>query len=238
MPNPALTVCYLIGEHVPLMQGKLDKPPFGIIYCMEPLSFGREDEKAEKKMRILELIIRRYLDIIEKNESKSAQELKAMVNPSDPAIQKLKLEITDNFHPYLQKIHQLDALTQVLERLRKIEDIEYLVPFWLQFSEIMALGACDKLEKAILLCTMLRAFEFDSLIIVTREDPWVTADNGIKSQLIKVPALVAMPLGNDAKNRKNEAGEVIEIAPEILKTATDKVLYCFNDNTYIDMQPE
>ncbi len=117
-------------------------------------------------------ILERYAEAINAGEQKTIPELKALVNPEDDGVRRLKLTFlqeinrppeTDEAHaglePYrferdfLAYAERAFAFVQALEKIHS----EVSVSFWLSASEIVELGAADAFDRCILLCSLLAA---------------------------------------------------------------------------------
>jgi hypothetical protein len=184
---------------------------------VSPLEEGDERLRAE----VYRTIISRYQDLIEERESRSIAELNSLIKPDHPAISSLRERVIGEFHPYLYNKDFLSAVEKAVGLLNEIKPIQLPVNFWLSFDEILSLKAADDMDKAILLCSLLRALESDnSTVLVTEsKQPYVLFEFNGRFHLINV-------LSGSATEGTRE---------EVLGTlGEDKPLYAFNDKNYED----
>jgi hypothetical protein len=113
-------------------------------------------------------VLSRYSEDIAAGEQKTVPELKAMVNPKDPAVLTLHQGILEGLglspdgdeqaRERFDCERDLGAFSQAaLARVRELKTIkaDLGVPFWLSPSDVMELGAADSFDRALLLCALL-----------------------------------------------------------------------------------
>lgn len=180
-------------------------------------------EEVDERLRaeVYRTIIARYQDLIEEKESTSIAELNSLVKPDHPAIFSLRDKIMGEFHPYFYNKDFLSAVEKAVVILNEIKQVQLPVSFWLSFDEILSLKAADDMDKAILLCSLLRALENDNCMILVTESkqPYVLFEFDGKFHLINVLT------GSKAAGTRDEV---------IGTLGEDKPLYAFNDKSYED----
>ncbi|MFA6048491.1 MAG: hypothetical protein WC792_00910 [Candidatus Micrarchaeia archaeon] len=121
-------------------------------------------------------IIERYADFITASEQKTVPQLKELVKPLDPAVVNAKKAIcgrlaeSNRGNAYAEKFeydHSRDfpkAAELSLDLVKSFKPVraDLSVSYWLSPSEVEELGAADPLDKAIFLCSLLRALECKS----------------------------------------------------------------------------
>ncbi len=122
----------------------------------------------ELSIAVYKKILARYHEQIEKNEYKTISELRALVNPNNPAIQKISAEIREEFHPYIYDNNFLEAAGKAYDFIKNdIKNVELPIDFWLAPEEILELRAADETDKAIFLCSLLVALDnADARVVV------------------------------------------------------------------------
>ncbi|VVB73613.1 Uncharacterised protein [uncultured archaeon] len=128
----------------------------------------------QDKIRLYELVLGRYRQMIEHSESKTIADLKAMIRPNDETVQKAKEEITSAMRPYIYDQHFDIAAEAAHKTVREMRTVKSLIDFWLTPKEMMNLRGGDPMDKAVFLCSLLIALDNpDSYVIVG-------VDSGIK----------------------------------------------------------
>jgi hypothetical protein len=129
---------------------------------------------CQDKLKVYELIIKRYKDLIEQKEAKSVSDLKALIKPTDEIIVRKRNDITEKIRPYIFEQHFLEAAEEAHKFIRTIRTMILPIDFWLTPKEIIEIRGGDPMDKAIFLCSLLIALEnTDSYVIVG-------TSNGIK----------------------------------------------------------
>ncbi len=134
-------------------------------------------------------IIMRYEDQINANEEKTIPQLKALVKPDDETVQKIKGEINEKekeeminkigkeplYEKALEYDYQRDFLKYVEDVLKYIENeirpigMDLGVYFWYRPKEIAEMKAADPFDRAVFLCSLLRAGNSESAKILVVE---------------------------------------------------------------------
>ncbi|MFH0817667.1 MAG: hypothetical protein V1909_03465 [Candidatus Micrarchaeota archaeon] len=124
-------------------------------------------ELCRRKSAMLRKIIERYREQIEMGESKTVPDLKNLLDPKNRAVQQVKQEIEDKFHPYLYEQNFEEAAKKAFEFLRdKIENEALPVDFWLSPDDVLELGLADEMDKALFLCSILIALDNETARVV------------------------------------------------------------------------
>jgi hypothetical protein len=137
-----------------------------------PVNSGMVDEEEVKKYKekmeeyyhkilLYQLLVSRYKDHIEGNETKTVPDVKSLVQPTNsnitPIVQKIKSENKDfmkqfqNAYEYVDEIHSVPYIGATL---------------WLSVKEMLDNKVADYEDKAILLCSILRALGANALVLV------------------------------------------------------------------------
>ena len=141
--------------------------------CPAPVIEAAESaEKYKEKMdqyyhkiQLYELLIKKYAEHIEQTESKTVQDLKAAVQPNHPRIRQL-----------CESIREKSGSTDVAELCKRayeeiagdIHSVAHIgISFWLSIDEMLDNKIADYEDKAILLCSVFRAFDTEARVIVT-----------------------------------------------------------------------
>lgn len=187
-----------------------------------PDTVRRQVQDLKLQLEINRMILERYQRFIEDGEAKSIAELRELVRPLDSVVTELKIQIQDQFHPYLYEQHYLPAVQKCLDMLFAFRTVTLPVNFWMSFSDMARLRAADDIDRAILLCSLLRALGSESarVLIDKNKGAWVSYVFGDKQYLIDIGKRVmsAYPL-----------------ADETLLAFMRQVQYAFNDKEYEDL---
>ncbi|MFH1095413.1 MAG: hypothetical protein V1728_04305 [Candidatus Micrarchaeota archaeon] len=204
--------------------------PAGARNAAGALLSGEEDELSTLRKKIQELqlqlelhhlVIERYRKFIEDGESKTIAELRSLVRPADSAVVEMKMLISDQFHPYVYGQNFLHAVQKALDTVFSYKKVSMPVSFWTSFGDITRLHAGEDIDKALLLCSLLRALGSDGarVLIGKEKNAWVAFDFGEKHYVIDIAnrTMSAYPLDDDAIHAFMHA-----------------VQYSFNDKEYQD----
>lgn len=125
----------------------------------------------ECKAALYRKIIERYKQVIEEGEAKSVPELKERVQPKNASVQKLREQISSEFHPYISERDFEAAALKAFAFVRdEIANEPLPVEFWLSIEEILDLKGADEMDKATLLCSLLVALENNSAKVVVASE--------------------------------------------------------------------
>ena len=181
---------------------------------------------AKRKAALYKKIIDRYLETIEASEDKSVMELRSLVVPENPVIEKIASALKAYFRPYLYDKDFLKAAEKAFLYCRDEIRNEFLpLEFWLTPEDIFELKAADEIDKAILLCSLLLALENQSakVVVETQQSTrhaFVTFDFNGEFHLM------------DPTHDVNVTGEKEEVLKRQIKQQESKVIYEFNNFEY------
>lgn len=182
----------------------------------------KELDDIALQLEICKIIIDRYRKFIEDGEAKSIADLRTLVKPLDHAIVEMKISIQDAFHPYVYEKHFIPAVQKSLDLIFSYRAVSLPVNFWLEFEEIQRLNASDDIDRAIILCSLLRALGSESVkvLITKNKDALASFSFGGKVYLVELArkSMSAYPENDD---------QLLQIQHSIL--------YSFNDREYQDM---
>ncbi len=124
-----------------------------------------QDSSDRVRAEVYKRIIERYSDTIGLMEDKTIPELKALVNPEDEAIAKVKQRLFDELkgeNAAWEYSFEKDFLVFLKASLKycnslKPVNADLSVSYWLKPSEIVELGAADPFDRAIFLCSLLES---------------------------------------------------------------------------------
>lgn len=177
---------------------------------------------------IYRTIIERYRNEIEANEYKTIPQLRTLINPNNPAIQKIKNKILDEFHPYIYERDFLVAVDKAFNFLQNEIKTESLpIDFWLEPEEILKLGAADEMDKLIFFCSLLIALNNSSAKVVVGGD-------GERCAAVIFEFMGDYYLYNPAYNIKVQGKTKDDVLLKYLKShkGVHHLLYEFNDREY------
>ena len=110
----------------------------------------------EALLKIYARIIERYRSSIEPGEEKTVYELRKMIDPYDPSIKKLLEK---------QEVKSAEQLVDLVKRItEEINETYVPITFWLNYSEILDIKACEPLQKAMLICSVVLNFTSDCYV--------------------------------------------------------------------------
>ncbi|MBU1196889.1 hypothetical protein KJ765_00095 [Candidatus Micrarchaeota archaeon] len=133
---------------------------------------SKEIDSLKLKIRFFRRIIDRYATLVNENEEKTIPELKTLVQPENEAVLELKERIlaevaedkkksgTAGESPaYVYEHDFLFAADKAFTNVRNMKNIhsDLAVLFWLTPRESLDLNAGDLFDKAVLLCSVLKA---------------------------------------------------------------------------------
>ncbi|MCK4327284.1 MAG: hypothetical protein KAW41_02280 [Candidatus Diapherotrites archaeon] len=169
---------------------------------------------GEKERGILSTIIDRHAKEID--EARKTEELKSLIQPDNPGVRNLvkKLKTPEEAFEYVR--------TKIVEVHPQVS-----ASYWLGVDDVMRLGAADPDDKAILLCSLLRAMDKDAWVAV------LEMKNGYNRAVVVMDDHVLDP--DEARDYSDFSGFSSEEA--IRKYRFDgfpvkRLLYRFNEATY------
>ncbi|MFH1393582.1 MAG: hypothetical protein ABII71_06025 [Candidatus Micrarchaeota archaeon] len=176
-----------------------------------------EEIDSETKLKLYMLMVSRYKDLINENETRSVSEIRQRVSPYSEIIKKLSARFTSDLAPFSHEKHFITVAQRAINYLREIKTCQFLITFWLGFDEMDKLKLGGVMDKALLLAALLRSFGSDTVLVkVTKSGntyvvfPWEGKD------YVFVPESGSLLAGDDV-------GALF---------AKDPVDYAFNDLSY------
>ncbi|MDE1798053.1 MAG: hypothetical protein KGH63_01450 [Candidatus Micrarchaeota archaeon] len=188
----------------------------------ETAALRRQLADAKLSLELYRIVLERYQKFIEDGEAKSVAELRELVRPLDSVVTEMKIVISDQFHPYLYEKHFLPAVEKALDLIFAFKPVSLPVNFWLSFNDMSRLHAADDIDRAILLCSLLRSLGSESarVLIDKGKGAWVSFIYGDKQYMVDIAkrTMTAYPAADDG-----------------LKVMLRSVQYAFNDREYEDL---
>jgi regulator of replication initiation timing len=133
----------------------------GMVDEEEVKKYKEKMEEYYHKILLYQLLVSRYKDHIEGNETKTVPDVKSLVQPTNsnivPIVQKIKTDNKDfmkqfqNAYEYVDEIHSVPYIGATL---------------WLSIKEMLDNKVADYEDKAIFLCSILRALGANALVLV------------------------------------------------------------------------
>ncbi|VVC03323.1 Uncharacterised protein [Candidatus Burarchaeum australiense] len=137
----------------------------------EPSEAEVELGTLRRRVALYRRILERYREMIEKAETKTVTELRTLIVPDDPEVVKLRDEILEAFRPYIYQQHFEAAAHKAYEFvLGEVANEELPVDYWLEPRDIIELRSADEMDKAVLLCSLLRSLECESAKVVVESN--------------------------------------------------------------------
>jgi len=214
----------------------------------EKLSSLEEEISVCKTRELLyRKILERYSEVIGLSEEKTIPELKALINSEDASVvevkQKLLSELQAQRGPgfvYAFEKDFLDYAGRAFEFVSALRAIHANLSFsyWLSPKEIVELGAADAFDKAIFLCSLLKAGGCDNVRVRV-----VELEGGLKHAIV-VFEFANMFYAFDSSRREPNARLSALNAEEALKEfccdgkRVTRSLYEFNDVVYNEFGEE
>lgn len=131
-----------------------------------------ELRRAKVQLAAYRKIIEKYGEQINSFEVKSVPELKNLINPSEPAVKKVKQTLLEQFQAKTNKEYgEQDAPKLALAAYHFISGLEVIgadlpVSIWFTPSQVLEIGAADAFDRAIFLCSILTALPVESKVHV------------------------------------------------------------------------
>lgn len=130
------------------------------------------DEMDEKtKLKLYMLIVNRYKDMISKQEEHSVSEIRQRISPYDDQLKSIRDRLIKDIGPYEYDKHFFQAVQRILDYIRNIKTVRFLLTFWMSFEEIDELKVAGVMDKALLLAALLRSLDSkDVKVMVTKSE--------------------------------------------------------------------
>ncbi|MGC8676142.1 MAG: hypothetical protein ACP5T3_01315 [Candidatus Micrarchaeia archaeon] len=190
----------------------------------------KECDELRRYNNLYLIILMRYKDYIESEESLSVAELPKLVTPEDPAIAAYADDLKSHFQQYDFESNFEEAASLAHEFVtREITTAVLPLQFWLKPSETMAAKAGDALDKATLLCSTLIALGniTAKIVIVTKGGERKT---GVYCEYKGNVIYYNIEGGTLRANSKEELMNRLGV-----KSGEDVTAYEFNDKMYNDL---
>jgi hypothetical protein len=177
------------------------------------------------RLRLYKIIIDRYREEIEEHENKTVVDLKGMIQPHEPTIQKTRDSLLESFRPYIYQEHFLPALKMCCQYVSSFQTISPPVAFWLTFQDMQSIMAGDEIDKSILLCSLLRSLGSQSarVFVTDTKNSYVICQFEGKFYLMAHSA--AEP-------------SICASEQEAMLRMSGKPIYSFNDMDYVNLSEE
>lgn len=167
----------------------------------------------ERKVKIYELILSRYKEIINEKESRSVSEIRQLISPYDEFVKSLRDQLLLELSPYEPDKHFFTAVLKFVDYIKSIHNLNLPVAFWMSFKELDELKAGPLTEQCVLLCSLIRSIGSDDA----------------KVYFTQLKKYVGFRFDNDSFLIDPETGSILrgKSAEEAFKD--DKLKYVFSD---------
>jgi hypothetical protein len=133
----------------------------GMVDEEEVKKYKEKMEEYYHKILLYQLLVSRYKDHIEGNETKTVPDVKSLVQPTNsnivPIVQKIKTDNKDFMKQFQSAYEYVD----------EIHSVPYIgATLWLSVKEMLDNKVADYEDKAILLCSILRALGANAIVLV------------------------------------------------------------------------
>ena len=164
-----------------------------------------------KQIAVMETILNRHIRVLEKLEEKTADDIKKAVKPHSKAIKDI--------------VKAYDTPEKAYRFVKEhITEVPTSFNYWLSVEEVLKLRAGDLQDKAILLCSMLRALGKDAKVIV------VELKNGIDRALVYSDGHL-LDFNREYDDITGDEEECLRNY-SFDRSRIRKVLYAFNDKLF------
>ena len=120
----------------------------------------------EKELEVAKYILKRHKDELEREEIRSLSKLRQMVSPYSGYVTSLKTKILGEVAEYDSADRFRGSLREVLSHASGIELVDLPIQYSLTFEEIEELKAASRLDKALLITSLLRAIGSEDAAVV------------------------------------------------------------------------
>lgn len=126
-----------------------------------------EGNEKEKQFKLNKFLLNKYSEIINKSETKTIGEIKALIDVNDLTVQSILEEIRPIEFDFEKQY--FDCAKKAFEFLRK--EIDFVetdidINFWLAPKEVMELKISDDEDFAVFLCTLLAGLGDENVFVV------------------------------------------------------------------------
>ncbi len=173
-------------------------------------------------------IIERYKDYIEDRESISVAELPRLISPKSEAVLSKIGEIKQELSPYAYNNDFKEAARRAFYFVKdKVKEVLLPLQFWFTPEETLAFMMGDRMDKGILLCSMLVALGNPSAKVLMRI-------KGEEKKILVHYEFVEKTFVMDIDDGINEFPSKEKML-EWLSIGEDTIAYEFNNQSYIDI---
>ena len=130
----------------------------------------KEADILRDKLKLYDIILNRYRTMIERSESKTIADLKALIQPKDETVVRVKDQLIDEFKPYLFEKHFYMVAERAHKFVSEMKTVKTPVDFWLTSKEFLELKGGDMMDKAVFLCSLLIALENNDAYVIVGVD--------------------------------------------------------------------
>lgn len=191
----------------------------------------RYKEKMEEyyhKLLLYDLLISKYKDHIEENETKTIPELRELVQPQNDAVKEITKRIrkeTDS------ETHLLEACEKAATIVDDVHSVPGLgVPFWLLIEDMLEHKVADYEDKAILVCSIFRNLGAKASVLIAELSDGSTRPLILVS-LDEKAVLFDPNIYHDFYKYFDTRGVVLN-EYEYNGSKINRILYEFNDKEY------
>lgn len=181
------------------------------------------------KIQLYQLLVSRYKNHIETSETKTVPDVKSLVQPSNSNIvaiaRKIKLENNEYLKQYQTAYDSVDG----------IHSVPYIgTTLWLSIKEMLDNKVADYEDKAILLCSILRALGANARVLVTL----MTDGSNRPLVLINMKDKSILLDPNDKHDFIKYVGKRADLLKQfsVEDQKIKRTLYEFNDKDYISYE--
>ncbi len=181
------------------------------------------DLDNETKLKVYMLIVNRYKELISEKEERSVSETRQRVSPYNDLVKSLRDRLLSDFHPYSYERDFMQAVQRAVGHVGAMKTFRMLIPFWMTFEEMEELKIGGVMDKAILLASLLRAFDSrDARVMVTKSGRPLVGFEWKGERHIVLPESGSILNGDDAAKL----------------VAEDPLAYAFSDLVYESYEEE
>ncbi|MBI1973379.1 hypothetical protein HYS54_01055 [Candidatus Micrarchaeota archaeon] len=180
----------LLEMEVDDLRFQLGKPQVSVEQLQDVEKYKRKMEEYFDRLTLLELVVKRYQTHVESGENKNISDLKTLIQPFHPRVQQIVSAVKASFDKFDEDAHLIKACEAAFDKSKEIRSIPGIgLQFWLSIDEMLDNKLADYDDKAMLVCSILRALGADaSVVIVELSDastrPLVSLKFGEKSVFI------------------------------------------------------
>ncbi len=153
----------------------------------------------DTKIELYKIIIKRYQNTINENESHSVSEIRQRTSPYSDFIRSLKAKLLCDLPNYDHKKDFLTAVHLAISYIASIHTCEFAFTFWMAFEDIERLKIATVTDKSILFVALLRSFESeDAVVVMTTKGRAVVNFAWAGNNYIFVPETGSLVVGEDS----------------------------------------